>query len=110
MNKGLTWKPGQTHVNRWTDDLLKRIQEGQIDPFFVITRTVSLGDGPGMYKTFRDKEAATAGLRVVVYHDHLYSLSVQFFCSYGIVGAWSSHHPHPKHHRQPPWPVNCAFP
>jgi len=56
MNKGLTWRMGQTHVNRWTDDLLHRIQEGQIDPSFVITHTVSLEDGPGMYKTFRDKE------------------------------------------------------
>jgi len=55
MNKGLTWKMGQTHVNRWTDDLLHRIQEGQIDPSFVITHTVPLEDGPGMYKTFRDK-------------------------------------------------------
>lgn len=56
MNKGLTWKMGQTHVNRWTDDLLRRIQEGQIDPSFVITHTVPLEQGPGMYKTFRDKE------------------------------------------------------
>ncbi|WP_250536199.1 zinc-dependent alcohol dehydrogenase [Caballeronia sp. AZ10_KS36] len=56
MNKGLTWRMGQTHVNRWTDDLLRRIQEGQIDPSFVITHTVSLADGPAMYKTFRDKE------------------------------------------------------
>jgi len=56
MNKGLTWRMGQTHVNRWTDDLLRRIQEGQIDPSFVITHTVSLEEGPGMYKTFRDKE------------------------------------------------------
>ena len=56
MNKGLTWKMGQTNVNRWTDDLLKRIQEGQIDPSFVITHTVPLEEGPGMYKTFRDKE------------------------------------------------------
>jgi threonine dehydrogenase-like Zn-dependent dehydrogenase len=56
MNKGLTWRMGQTHVNRWTDDLLRRIQEGQIDPSFVITHTVSLDDGPAMYKTFRDKE------------------------------------------------------
>ncbi|GJH05898.1 zinc-dependent alcohol dehydrogenase [Paraburkholderia terrae] len=56
MNKGLTWKMGQTHVNRWTDDLLRRIQEGQIDPSFVITHTVPLEDGPKMYKTFRDKE------------------------------------------------------
>ena len=55
MNKGLTIRTGQTHVNRWTDDLLQRIVEGQIDPSFVITHTVSLADGPEMYKTFRDK-------------------------------------------------------
>ncbi|SDV46758.1 zinc-dependent alcohol dehydrogenase [Chitinasiproducens palmae] len=56
MNKGLTFRMGQTHVNRWTDDLLKRIESGQIDPSFVITHTVSLEEGPAMYKTFRDKE------------------------------------------------------
>ncbi len=56
MNKGLTFRMGQTHVNRWTDDLMRRIQEGQIDPSFVITHTVGLEEGPGMYKTFRDKQ------------------------------------------------------
>ena len=56
MNKGLTMRTGQTHVNRWTDDLMTRIVEGQIDPSFVITHTVGLEDGPAMYKTFRDKE------------------------------------------------------
>lgn len=55
MNKGLTWRMGQTHVNRWTGDLLRRIQEGQIDPSFVITHTAGLDKGPDMYKTFRDK-------------------------------------------------------
>jgi len=55
MNKGLSFRMGQTHVNRWTDDLLKRIEEGQIDPSFVITHTVPLEDGPEMYRTFRDK-------------------------------------------------------
>ena len=56
MNKGLTLRTGQTHVNRWTDDLLRRIQEGQIDPSFVITHTVGLDKGPEMYETFRDKK------------------------------------------------------
>ena len=55
MNKGLTIRTGQTHVNRWTDDLLRRIEEGQIDPSFVITHRVGLQDGPGMYDTFREK-------------------------------------------------------
>ena len=56
MNKGLTMRTGQTHVNRWTDDLLRRIEQGQIDPSFVITHTVDLEDGPKMYETFRDKQ------------------------------------------------------
>jgi threonine dehydrogenase-like Zn-dependent dehydrogenase len=56
MNKGLTFRTGQTHVNRWTDDLLRRIQEGEIDPAFVITHTCALEEGPRMYRTFRDKD------------------------------------------------------
>ncbi|HWL71848.1 MAG TPA: zinc-dependent alcohol dehydrogenase [Geminicoccus sp.] len=56
MNKGLTIRTGQTHVNRWTEDLLRRIEEGQIDPSFVITHTVGLEQGPEMYKTFREKQ------------------------------------------------------
>jgi threonine dehydrogenase-like Zn-dependent dehydrogenase len=55
MNKGLTLRTGQTHVNRWTRDLLERIEQGQIDPSFVVTHTVDLEHGPQMYRTFRDK-------------------------------------------------------
>lgn len=55
MNKGLTFRMGQTHVNRWTDDLLKRIENEEIDPSFVITHTAPLSDGPEMYNVFRDK-------------------------------------------------------
>jgi threonine dehydrogenase-like Zn-dependent dehydrogenase len=56
MNKGLTIRTGQTHVNRWTDDLLNLVVENQIDPSFVITHTEPLERGPEMYKTFRDKQ------------------------------------------------------
>ncbi len=56
MNKGLTLRTGQTHVNRWSEDLLRRVREKQIDPSFVITHTVGLEQGPAMYKTFRDKQ------------------------------------------------------
>lgn len=56
MNKGLTIRTGQTHVNRWIDDLLRRIEDGQIDPSFVVTHTADLEAGPDLYKTFRDKE------------------------------------------------------
>ena len=56
MNKGLTLRTGQTHVNRWSEDLLRRVRDKQIDPSFVITHTVGLEQGPAMYKTFRDKQ------------------------------------------------------
>ncbi|MBV8919168.1 zinc-dependent alcohol dehydrogenase [Bradyrhizobium sp.] len=56
MNKGLTVRTGQTHVNRWTDELVRRIEEGQIDPSFVITHRVALEQGPEMYRVFRDKQ------------------------------------------------------
>ena len=46
----------QEYINRWTDDLLKRVLEHQIDPSFVITHTEPLERGPEMYKTFRDKQ------------------------------------------------------
>ncbi|MGY3443648.1 MULTISPECIES: zinc-dependent alcohol dehydrogenase [unclassified Bradyrhizobium] len=56
MNKGLTVRTGQTHVSRWTDDLLRRIADGEIDPSFVITHIVDLEHGPEMYRLFRDKQ------------------------------------------------------
>jgi threonine dehydrogenase-like Zn-dependent dehydrogenase len=55
MNKGLTFRMAQAHVPRWTGDLLRRIEHGQIDPSFVITHKVDLSQGPEMYATFRDK-------------------------------------------------------
>jgi threonine dehydrogenase-like Zn-dependent dehydrogenase len=58
MNKGLTFRMGQTHVARWTDDLLRRIEEGQIDPSFVVTHTAPLAEGPGLYRTFENKQDA----------------------------------------------------
>ncbi len=56
MNKGLTVRTGQTHVKRWTDELLGLIDEGQIDPSFVVTHSAGLEQGPDMYNTFRDKQ------------------------------------------------------
>ncbi|HEY0035798.1 MAG TPA: zinc-dependent alcohol dehydrogenase [Longimicrobium sp.] len=55
MNKGLTFKMGQTHMMRYMDPLLKRIEAGEIDPSFVITHKVPIDKGPEMYRTFRDK-------------------------------------------------------
>jgi len=56
MNKAITIKTGQTHVPRYTEPLLQKIIDGEIDPSFVVTHQVPLERGPEMYKTFREKE------------------------------------------------------
>jgi len=56
MNKGLTFRMGQTHVHRWTDELKHHIEAGRLDPSFVVTHKTKLDNGPEMYKVFRDKQ------------------------------------------------------
>ena len=57
MNKGLTFKMGQTHVQQVHRPLLlEKIQSGEIDPSFVITHRITLDEAPKHYKTFRDKQ------------------------------------------------------
>ena len=54
--KGLTLKMGQTHMHRYLQPLLERVQAGDIDPTFVITHTLPLDDAPYGYRIFRDKQ------------------------------------------------------
>jgi threonine dehydrogenase-like Zn-dependent dehydrogenase len=56
MNKGLTFRMGQTHVHRYLAPLLARIESGQIDPSFVITHRLPLTEAPAAYKTFCDRQ------------------------------------------------------
>jgi threonine dehydrogenase-like Zn-dependent dehydrogenase len=56
MNKGLTIKTGQTHVPRYFEPLLKRIENGEIDPSFIITHRLKLSDAPNGYEMFMNKQ------------------------------------------------------
>lgn len=56
MNKGLTFKMGQTHMHRYMKPLLKKIESGEIDPSFVITHEIPIEKAPEAYKMFRDKQ------------------------------------------------------
>jgi threonine dehydrogenase-like Zn-dependent dehydrogenase len=56
FNKGLIFKMGQTHMHKYTERLLKHVQQGDIDPSFVITHRLSLDEAPDAYKMFRDKQ------------------------------------------------------
>ena len=56
VNKGLTLRSGQTHVQKYLQPLLERIQQGEIDPSYVISHHMSIDDAPKGYKMFRNKE------------------------------------------------------
>src|SRR3954449_13457232 len=56
FGKGLIFKMGQTHMHNYTEKLLKHVQQGDIDPSFVITHRLSLDEAPEAYRTFRDKQ------------------------------------------------------
>jgi len=56
MNRSLTIKTGQCHVQRYMRPLLERIRNGEIDPSFVITHHMGLDEAPQGYSTFRSKQ------------------------------------------------------
>ncbi len=56
MNKGLTVRSGQTHVQRYLQPLTERIQRGEIDPSVIVTHVMSLNDAPDGYQLFKQKQ------------------------------------------------------
>jgi len=56
MNRSLTIKAGQCHVHRYMKPLLKRIEDGEIDPSFVITHRMRLDDAADGYNIFAKKQ------------------------------------------------------
>ena len=56
MQKGLTLKTGQTHVQKYLRPLYTAIAAGKIDSTFLISHRMALDDGPDGYKMFHDKQ------------------------------------------------------
>jgi threonine dehydrogenase-like Zn-dependent dehydrogenase len=56
VNRSLTIRSGQTHVQKYTRPLLERIVRGDIDPTFVITHRMRLDQAPEGYRMFLNKE------------------------------------------------------
>jgi threonine dehydrogenase-like Zn-dependent dehydrogenase len=55
MNKGLTMRAGQCPVQRYIKRLYDHIVAGDIDPSFVVTHRMALGQAPEGYETFKHK-------------------------------------------------------
>jgi threonine dehydrogenase-like Zn-dependent dehydrogenase len=56
MNRSLTIRSGQCHVQKYLRPLLERIQKGDIDPSFVITHRMRLDDAPDGFAKFLAKQ------------------------------------------------------
>jgi len=56
MQRSLTLRTGQCHVHRYLKPLLRRIENGEIDPTFVITHRLPLHEAPRAYEMFLRKE------------------------------------------------------
>ena len=56
MNKALTLKTGQTHMQKYMPPLLEKIQNGEIDPSFIITHELPLEAAPEGYEIFKHKQ------------------------------------------------------
>lgn len=56
FNKGLTFRMGQTHVQKYMKPLLQKIYNNEIDPSFIITHKLRLDEAPKGYEIFKHKE------------------------------------------------------
>lgn len=59
MEKGLQVKTGQTHVQKYTKQLLEMIQEGKLDTTFLISHRLPLEEAPRGYKMFKEQQNET---------------------------------------------------
>jgi threonine dehydrogenase-like Zn-dependent dehydrogenase len=56
MNRSLTVRSGQCHVQRYMRPLLEHIRAGDLDPTYVISHRMSLEEAPKGYDLFKHKQ------------------------------------------------------
>lgn len=56
MEKGLQLRTGQTHVQKYTEELLRKIEDGTLDTTFLISHRLPLEEAAHGYKCFRDQQ------------------------------------------------------
>jgi threonine dehydrogenase-like Zn-dependent dehydrogenase len=55
MNKGLTFKMGQMHAQKYVPRLFEYVEKGQADPSYFITHRYGLDEGHEGYQMFKNK-------------------------------------------------------
>jgi threonine dehydrogenase-like Zn-dependent dehydrogenase len=67
MNRSLTIRTGQCHVQKYMEPLLDRVVRGELDPSAIITHHMDLEDAPRGYELFKHKQDSCIK---VVLHPH----------------------------------------
>jgi len=71
FGKGIHMNMGQTHMHKYLKPLLKRVENGEIDPSFLISHCCGIEEVPAMYKMWRDKEDAVTKIVIDPWQDTL---------------------------------------
>jgi threonine dehydrogenase-like Zn-dependent dehydrogenase len=69
FGKGISMAMGQTHMQKYMKPLLKYVEEGKIDPSFMISHRIGIEQVPEMYKVWRDKEDAVTKIVIDPWQD-----------------------------------------
>jgi threonine dehydrogenase-like Zn-dependent dehydrogenase len=56
MNRSLTLRTGQCHVQRYMRPLLEHIEAGRIDPVRIVTHQLPLAEAPHGFEIFKHKQ------------------------------------------------------
>ncbi len=69
FGKGIKMAMGQTHMHKYMAPLLKYIEDGRIDPSFLISHRIGIQQVPEMYKVWRDKQDAVTKIVIDPWQD-----------------------------------------
>lgn len=71
FGKAVHMAMGQTHMHKYMKPLLQSIQDGKIDPSFLISHRVGIEEVPDMYKIWRDKKDQVTKIVIDPWRDQI---------------------------------------
>ena len=71
FGKGIEMRMGQTHMHRYLKPLLKHVEQGHIDPSFLISHRAGIEEAPEMYKMWRDKQNEVTKIVIDPWQDRI---------------------------------------
>jgi threonine dehydrogenase-like Zn-dependent dehydrogenase len=71
FGKAIHMGMGQTHMHKYLKPLLKTIEEGKIDPSFLISHRIGIEEVPDMYKIWRDKKDQVTKIVIDPWQDQI---------------------------------------